>query len=178
MKNNKGITLIALVITIIVLLILAGITIAMLTGENGLLTNANKAKSQDIEASVDENVRMAIAAIRLEIATKAAATPSYDARKNMETLQTALLKDLKETSGKTEGWTVTAEPSENSSSAVTNAYFKITYNGADYTNSKNDTDAKIKYSVRVNQQTLTVSTQKLNDKNDKTTDAPVPDPAS
>ena len=35
MKSQKGITLIALVITIIVLLILAGVTIAMLTGENG-----------------------------------------------------------------------------------------------------------------------------------------------
>ena len=34
-KNNRAITLIALVITIIVLLILAGVTIAMLTGENG-----------------------------------------------------------------------------------------------------------------------------------------------
>lgn len=38
MKNTKGITLIALVITIIVLLILAGGSIAMLTGENGILT--------------------------------------------------------------------------------------------------------------------------------------------
>ena len=45
MKNNKGITLIALVITIIVLLILAGITIAMLTGENGILNNATKSKA-------------------------------------------------------------------------------------------------------------------------------------
>lgn len=45
MKDNKGITLIALVITIIVLLILAGITIAMLTGENGILNNATKSKA-------------------------------------------------------------------------------------------------------------------------------------
>lgn len=45
-KNNKGITLIALVITIIILLILAGISIAMLTGENGLLTKANTAKTE------------------------------------------------------------------------------------------------------------------------------------
>lgn len=45
MKDNKGITLIALVITIIVLLILAGITIAMLTGENGILSNATKSKA-------------------------------------------------------------------------------------------------------------------------------------
>ena len=43
MTNNKGITLIALVITIIVLLILAGVSIAMLTGSNGILTQANRA---------------------------------------------------------------------------------------------------------------------------------------
>ena len=36
-KTNKGITLIALVITIIILLILAAVTIASLTGENGIL---------------------------------------------------------------------------------------------------------------------------------------------
>ena len=35
--KNKGITLIALVVTIIVLLILAGVSISMLTGENGIL---------------------------------------------------------------------------------------------------------------------------------------------
>ena len=40
-KNVHGITLIALVITIIVLLILAGVSIAMLTGQNGILTQAH-----------------------------------------------------------------------------------------------------------------------------------------
>ena len=45
-KNEIGITLIALVITIIVLLILAGVSIAMLTGENGVLTKATEAKDQ------------------------------------------------------------------------------------------------------------------------------------
>ena len=42
MKNNKGITLIALVVTIIVLLILAGVSIAMLTGQNGILNRASQ----------------------------------------------------------------------------------------------------------------------------------------
>ena len=42
MKGNKGITLIALVITIIVLLILAGVSIAMLSGDNSILGNASK----------------------------------------------------------------------------------------------------------------------------------------
>ena len=43
-RQQKGITLIALVITIIVLLILAGVTIAMLSGENGILTRATEAR--------------------------------------------------------------------------------------------------------------------------------------
>ena len=44
MKKQKGITLIALVVTIIVLLILAGVSIATLTGDNGILTRASNAK--------------------------------------------------------------------------------------------------------------------------------------
>ena len=44
LKKNNGITLIALVITIIVLLILAGVSISMLTGDNGILMKAQRAK--------------------------------------------------------------------------------------------------------------------------------------
>ena len=44
MKRENGITLIALVITIIVLLILAGVTIITLTGDNGILQKAGDAK--------------------------------------------------------------------------------------------------------------------------------------
>ena len=56
----NGITLIALVITIIVLLILAGISIATLTGENGLLTKANTAKTETSKASAKEKVQIAV----------------------------------------------------------------------------------------------------------------------
>ena len=44
LQRNKGITLISLVITIIVLLILAGVTIATLVGENGIITKAREAE--------------------------------------------------------------------------------------------------------------------------------------
>ena len=44
MKREKGITLISLVVTIIVLLILAGVTLTMLTGENGIMTRAKTAE--------------------------------------------------------------------------------------------------------------------------------------
>ncbi len=57
--ENKGITLIALVITIIVLLILAGVALATLTGENGILTQANKAKTETNNANIEEQVKLA-----------------------------------------------------------------------------------------------------------------------
>ena len=62
LKRTKGITLIALVITIIVLLILAGVTIATLTGDNGILTKAQNAKTQNDKATAKEKVDLAIAA--------------------------------------------------------------------------------------------------------------------
>ena len=60
-KTNNGITLIALVITIIVLLILAGATIATLMGDNGILTKANEAKKQNEIAEVKEKAQLDIA---------------------------------------------------------------------------------------------------------------------
>lgn len=67
LKNQKGITLIALVITIIVLLILAGVSIAMLTGPNGLLTRANDAKTATEGQGVVEEVNTALQAAYTEI---------------------------------------------------------------------------------------------------------------
>ena len=64
MKNNKkhtsGITLIALVVTIIVLLILAGISIAMLSGNNGILQRATEAKTYSEKQSIIEQARIDI----------------------------------------------------------------------------------------------------------------------
>ena len=58
-EKNTGITLIALVITIIVLLILAGVSIATLTGENGILTRAQEAKEKTEQAQRDEEAQLA-----------------------------------------------------------------------------------------------------------------------
>ena len=59
--KEKGITLIALVITIIVLLILAGVTIATLTGDNGILTKATEAKDKTEEGEEEEKVKLSVA---------------------------------------------------------------------------------------------------------------------
>ena len=59
MKNNqKGITLIALVVTIIVLLILAGVSIAMLSGENGILTKASQADAENQLGAANDAVSL------------------------------------------------------------------------------------------------------------------------
>ena len=50
MKKQKGITLIALVITIVVLLILSGVSISMIVGQNGVLSNAQNSVIADAKA--------------------------------------------------------------------------------------------------------------------------------
>ena len=68
MKRTKqnGITLIALVITIIVLLILAGVSIATLTGENGILTRATDSKEQTEIAEEKEAIQLAYTGVVAE----------------------------------------------------------------------------------------------------------------
>lgn len=82
-KQEKGITLVALVITIIVLLILAGVSIAALGGQNGILTNASKTKKETTVSEVKEAVTMAIN----EIVTNQYAGASEDATMNETTVQ-------------------------------------------------------------------------------------------
>ena len=65
-KNNKGITLIALVITIIVLLILAGVTISALSGENGILQRATEAKQKTEKGNAADQITMILAELQME----------------------------------------------------------------------------------------------------------------
>ena len=64
-NGKNGITLIALVITIIVLLILAGVTIATLTGDNGILTKAQNAKEKNAQKTVEEQINLAVQASKI-----------------------------------------------------------------------------------------------------------------
>ena len=98
LNKNKGITLIALVITIIVLLILAGVSIAMLTGQNGILTQAQNASTQTEIAEAKEQAQMDILAWQ-----SAQLENGQDATLNDETVKTILtgkdyVKELKDTS--------------------------------------------------------------------------------
>lgn len=110
MKNiEKGITLIALVITIIVLLILAGVAIAMLTGDNGIITNAQRSRSNTAYRAADEKMRLAYMAVRTEIAANFANDTSYDATADQfaEKLKDLVQQDCDNASSDNTKWTVT-----------------------------------------------------------------------
>lgn len=64
--KNKGVTLIALAVTIVVMLILAGVTISVLNGENGIVKQAQKAKEESKIKELKEKVRIDIAGKRVE----------------------------------------------------------------------------------------------------------------
>lgn len=66
MKKQNGITLIALVITIVVLLILAGVSMAMVLGDNGILSKAKESKTAMNDASIREYIANAITYVEME----------------------------------------------------------------------------------------------------------------
>ena len=105
MKKNKGITLIALVITIIVLLILAGVTVATLTGENGLLGKASTAgERNNVEAEFEQ----------IKLATMSSMMEGTDLKVNVIQLRKELKDLIKENpdsviTENAEEWTVTGK---------------------------------------------------------------------
>ena len=67
LKGQKGITLVALVITIVVLLILAGVTISMVMGDNGVLSNSQKAKYESAKGTAADSLSSALSSYTSDI---------------------------------------------------------------------------------------------------------------
>ncbi len=66
LKNQKGVTLVALVVTIIVLLILAGISLSLVAGSNGIMTRAVNASNTNESATAAEQAELKIAEIQID----------------------------------------------------------------------------------------------------------------
>ena len=106
-KRNKGITLIALVVTIIVLLILAGISIMMLTGQNGILNRANQAKENTGTAQTEELVKLSVTdALTQGLGSLTDANLKTSLNNNVGTGKYEITGD------DTNGWTVTVDGKE------------------------------------------------------------------
>lgn len=83
MRNERGITLIALVVTIVVLLILAGVTITYALGNNGIFNSAKKAELATVKATLVDAVGNAQAECLIR---------SYDSSDPVPTTATELVK--------------------------------------------------------------------------------------
>ena len=135
MKNSKGITLIALVVTIIVLLILAGITIAMLTGDNGIITRTNTSKISQIEGQVKEEIKLAVQSAKIDAMQKSVATSTgYFANMNIADVKSVLREDLTSDNGYSADFT-----GSDATNATTAIKVGITYTTADYKSATNYT---------------------------------------
>lgn len=66
LKNQKGVTLVALVVTIIVLLILAGISLSLVAGSNGIMTRAVNASNTNESATAAEQAELKIAELQID----------------------------------------------------------------------------------------------------------------
>ena len=64
-KGNRGITLIALIVTIIVLILLAGVTLNLLMGDNGILNRAKAAKIIQNNTQAQENLELEIMNVQM-----------------------------------------------------------------------------------------------------------------
>ena len=93
-KNNRGVTLIALVVTIIVLLILAGVGISTLTGEDGIITNAQKAQVATVEAEVVDRMNLAYSSLKTEATIKMSTEAGYKPVEHIEELAQVVAKEL------------------------------------------------------------------------------------
>ena len=137
-KQTKGITLIALVITIIVLLILAGVAISMLTGENGILKQATSAKDKTDKSEFEEQVKLAVMASKV----------NDEGVIDLTTLEAEI--------GKIKGTEITKNGTENNlpwtvkkgSYEVTITADGVTTNTTGKDDSKKDEDTKIDYGTK------------------------------
>ena len=83
-NREKGITLISLVVTIIVLIILAGVSISMLVGENGIITQAQRAEKDYSKSEVKEKVELALNEYVIEKSTEKDCNFASFLRKNLQ----------------------------------------------------------------------------------------------
>ena len=122
-KKENGITLIALVITIIVLLILAAVTIAMLTGENGILTKATGASDETRISAIKESLSLAYSTI-----TANKLDPSYTDEAKLNTFSSDnVAKVIKADDASTQAEKVEENNEETTKGKITYVYSSKTY---------------------------------------------------
>lgn len=131
-KNQNGVTLIALVVTIVVMLILAATALAMLNGDSGILRNAQRAKGANTEATVVDIMDTTYNAIKTEATVKIATSTGYrpmeKATELLAMVKTEIGEGVQDLGTVTNG-TVPTDLSSTTNISSTNGYFVYLENG-------------------------------------------------
>lgn len=147
MRNIKGITLISLIVTIIILLILSGITIVMLTGENGLFVKAKQSKVEYKKTEFKEKIVLILSEYNIE-------------KISNEELKLIDFLNIK----KEEGLIDDVIDNNNGTIKVTNDVFFIIINKEDLTLTEG-IESEEKIEIEISEKDITLST--LNNNNTK-----------
>ncbi len=124
-KNERGITLVALVVTIVVLLILAGITIMYVMSDNGIFGQAQQAGEKSDTAAVEEAVSTALSTLYVEVYTKTSETGTLDLTSTFTANMPSVMPEV--TPG---SCSVTATPGQINTLTVNN--LQVKYKGKTY----------------------------------------------
>ena len=149
-ENNKGITLIALAITIGVLIIISFISIASLTSDNGIIKQTNVAKVEKIEGDAREQVGIGLTTMNLAILEARGRDNSYSAIANSGKIKSKLIENLNADKTGLDGEFTNAGIDEGDNATE----IKIAYIGDDYKTACNDTNAHIVYTLTLNQRAI------------------------
>ena len=131
------------ILTIIVLLILAGVTIAMLSGKNGILSRATETRGQNAYASASEQARLAYMAVKTEIIAQKTSNAGYKAN---DATNAGKLKDMVVNELKGAEWT--KEPVALSGSTITMIYSNTSLK-AGAISEKPAEDGKITFKIKL-----------------------------
>ena len=149
-KNITGITLVALIITIIVLLILAGIVINLALGNNGLLNRAKEADKEYKLAQIRETVEVEILSLDTEKISKGEKLTVEEALTQINENKTFEEIDLIEETGVIKGYTVTLGYDENGKVVIvdiskgTRARIMVKLSTEEYTNKNVELQIEVK----------------------------------
>lgn len=95
-RNQRGVTLISLVVTIVVMLIIAGAAISTLGGDNGIITQSQKARVTSTQADVVEKMELAFQAVNTKVMMKTTSDFSYRPEEHIEDYIADIQADLKD----------------------------------------------------------------------------------
>ena len=170
MKNQKGITLVALVVTIVVLLILAATSIAMLRGDSGIVTNAQRAKYANVEGEVIDKITLAYNGVATSIRVDEATITGYNAQDHVAKYADEIYEDLLGEADETfvnSAGTETSVTSSTTSSGYTVSYVKgtgtnastitVTYKDNDFGGTAKSKYTTIVYTITINGNVPTLS---------------------